>query len=215
MFSFLGLDPVPLPYYDPATKSLDFDLLNTTIGALPAQSVIVLQTSANNPTGCDPTFDQWRTLANTFLAHGHFAFLDSAYIGFVSGDPETDCAGIRIFANARVPMLVAATYGKAFGLYGERVGILCVTSQSAGVTQRIERQMKLLARAETGAMPAFGATIVENVLGDKELKKVWKDDVKGIAQQLSSRRVRLRRKLEDLETPGHWGHVTRQSGMFS
>ena len=75
--------------------------------------------------------------------------------------------------------------------------------------------MKLLARAETGAMPAFGARIVETVLEDAELRRVWEGDVKGIAAQLRERRVRLRGMLEDLGTPGSWKHVTDQVGMFS
>ena len=204
-----------LPYYNPSTCSLDFDALNAAIEALPSQSVILLQTSANNPTGCDPTPAQWRTLANTFVEHGHFAFLNAAYLGFVSGNPRTDCESICIFADAGVSLLLAATYGKAFGLYGERVGILSVAAPNLQVAGRMEKQMKLLARAETGAMPAFGAKIVEIVLGDAELKEIWENDVAGIAQQLKERRNKLRTTSKDLGTPGTWNHVTEQASMFS
>ena len=67
--------------------------------------------------------------------------------------------------------MVAATFGKAFGLYGERVGVLCITSPGRDVATRIERQMNFLARVETGSQPAFGAAIVEMILSSPELKR--------------------------------------------
>ncbi|KAF8580284.1 aspartate aminotransferase [Ramaria rubella] len=216
VFSFLGLVPEPLPYYDPATRALGFDALVDALVALPRQSVVVLQTCAQNPTGCDPSPAQWRALANTFLAHGHFAFLDAAYLGFVTGDAHADAECIRVFADAGVPLLLAATYGKAFGLYGERVGILSVVAPNEEVAKRVEKQMKLLVRAETGATPGFGARIVETILADPELKRAWGEDVQAIAGQLRERRRRLRQILEEeLKTPGSWKHVTEQVGMFS
>ena len=134
-------------------------------------------------------------------------------MGFVTGDAGQDCEPIRIFTEAGIPLLVAATYGKAFGLYGERVGHLCVMAPNLDVRLRMEKQIKLLARAETGAMPRFGALIVSTILGDAELR-VWEADVREIARQLGNRRVRLKRALEEMGTPGDWGFVTEQKGMF-
>ena len=114
-----------------------------------------------------------------------------------------------------MPMLLAATYGKAFGLYGERVGFLSVIAPSEEVGKRIETQMKLLARAETGAMPAFGARIVEIILGDMELKRIWEGEVREISKELRQRRRVLREGLEGLGTAGEWNYLTDQCGMFS
>ncbi|KAF8534753.1 aspartate aminotransferase [Trichophaea hybrida] len=147
-FSFLGLEPVSIPYYDPSTNSLAFSALNTAIASLPR---------------CDLSPAQWRELATTFVTHGHFAFLDAAYLGFVTGDVYVDAESIRIFASA-------------------------VPAPNPEVAGRIERQMKLLARAETGAMPAFGSRIVETVLKDVELRGMWEGDVRLIADQLRKRR---------------------------
>ena len=97
------------------------------------QSVIVLQSSSQNPTGCDPTTAQWHQLAQTFKARSHFAYFDAAYLGFVPGCAYTDAHSVRIFADAGVPMLLAATYGKAFGIYGERVGFLSLIAPSEEV----------------------------------------------------------------------------------
>ena len=179
------------------------------------QSVIVLQSSSQNPTGCDPTTTQWHQLARTFKIRNHFAYFDAAYLGFVSGCAHTDFESIRIFADAGIPLLIAATYGKAFGLYGERVGFLSIVAPSEEVGKRIETQMKLLARAETGAMPAFGARIVEIILGDGGLKRIWEGEVKGVSEELRERRRLLRVALERMGTSGKWTFLTDQVGMFS
>lgn len=200
------------------TRAIGFTGFASAIAALPPCSVIVLQVCAQSPTGCDPTIAQWRELAAIFAERSHFAFFDAAYPGFVSGNAFVDVECVRIFADAGVNLLIAATYGKAFGLYGERVGILMVTCPDSRVGARIEGQMKLLARMETGAQPAFGARIVEMILKDDllgELRRLWDEDLKEMAAQLRSRRVKLRRLLEKLETPGQWDHVTDQVGMFS
>ena len=153
-------------------------------------------------------------MAQTFVAQNHFAFLDVSYMGFVTGDADQDCKPIRKFVDAGIPLLVAATYGKAFGLYGERVGHLCITAPDAEVALRIEKQMKLLARAETGAMPRFGALIVSTILADAELRRVWLADLRDIARQLRERRAHLKHALEEMEVSGDWSFVTEQKGMF-
>ena len=135
-------------------------------------------------------------------------------MGFVTGDAEEDCEPIRKFVEAGIPLLVAATYGKAFGLYGERVGHLCVTAPNSEVASRIEKQMKLMARAETGAMPRFGALIVSTILGDAELQMAWEANLQEIARQLRDRRAMLKQTLEEMGAPGDWKFITEQKGMF-
>ena len=210
----MGLETGSLPWYNHSTGLLDIDALVAAIDSLPEKSVIVLQTAGNNPSGCDPSASQWRMLANTFTRHRHFAFLDTSYPGFATGDMDTDCEPIRLFAESGIPLLVAATFGKAFGLYGERAGILCITSPNRDVAMRIERQMSFLARVETGPQPAFGAAIVEIILSNPELKRTWEGNLKQMAEDLISRRELLRRELVALSSSRDWDVITRQAGMF-
>ena len=182
---------------------------------LPAQSVVLLQSGAQNPTGCDPSPDQWRELASIFSQCGHLAFFDAAYPGFASGDIDTDLEGVRLFAEYEVPLVFISTYGKSFGLYSERVGILSILAPSEEVGKRIEKQLSLLARAESGAPPDFGSKIIETVLSDEALERQWREEVRDMANQLKHRRIALRERLEELETPGDWRHITDQNGMFS
>jgi aspartate aminotransferase len=182
---------------------------------LPAQSVVLLQSGAQNPTGCDPSPEQWRELASIFSQRNHLAFFDAAYPGFASGDIDTDLASVRLFAEQEIPLVFVSTYGKSFGLYSERVGILSILAPSEEVGTRIEAHLKLLARAESGAPPDFGSKIIETVLSDEALKSQWREEVRDMANQLKHRRAALREGLEKLDTPGDWQHITDQNGMFS
>ncbi|KAJ5494642.1 hypothetical protein N7463_010729 [Penicillium fimorum] len=215
LFESAGIKPSFLPYFSSKTKAFDFVSFSEAIKSLPAQSVVLLQSGAQNPTGCDPSPDQWRELASIFSQRGHLAFFDAAYPGFASGDIDTDLEGVRLFAEQEIPLVFVSTYGKSFGLYSERVGILSILAPSEEVGKRIERHMKLLARAESGAPPDFGSMIIESVLSDDTLERQWRQEVRHMADQLKSRRIALREGLEKLQTPGDWRHITDQSGMFS
>lgn len=49
-------------------------------------SYVVLQSSAHNPTGFDPTREQWERLAQVMKKNDLIPFFDSAYQGFATGD---------------------------------------------------------------------------------------------------------------------------------
>ncbi|KAJ5725984.1 uncharacterized protein N7483_007341 [Penicillium malachiteum] len=193
LFKSAGIKPTIIPYFNHKTNSFDFEAFTATLRELPAQSVILIQSNAQNPTGSDPSPQQWRELATIFSQRGHLAFFDAAYPGFASGDIDTDLQGVRF----------------------ERVGLLSVLTANEDTAKKLEVQMKLLARAESGAPPDFGSKIVETVLSDEALKAQWREEVRDMANRLKQRRLRLREGLEKLETPGNWNHITEQNGMFS
>lgn len=56
--------------------------------------------------GVDPTAEQWDKILEVFLQKKHYAFFDSAYQGFATGDLDRDAGSMRVFAEKRVPMLV-------------------------------------------------------------------------------------------------------------
>lgn len=116
--------------------------------------------------------------------------------------------------DAEVPFLVAITYGKSFGLYGERIGHLCIPMPTARAASRAEQQMKLLARAETGAQPRFGATLVAMILENQSLKKTWEADLRYMAHDLTERRQALEAEMVAQNARGDWRYITKQRGMF-
>jgi hypothetical protein len=47
--------------------------------AAPDGSIMLLHGCAHNPTGVDPTKEQWQILADTIKAKNHLSFFDVAY----------------------------------------------------------------------------------------------------------------------------------------
>ncbi len=77
----------------------------------------MLHSCAHNPTGVDPTPDQWKQIADVMVEKGHVTFFDSAYQGFASGDVDKDAYAVRYFVSRGFELLVAQSYSKNFGLY--------------------------------------------------------------------------------------------------
>ncbi|KAJ9099812.1 hypothetical protein QFC21_003811 [Naganishia friedmannii] len=220
IISNVGLNPVSYPYYNPQTIGLDFEGFVKSIESMPEKSVILLHSCAHNPTGVDPTPEQWETLAGLFLKKGHYAFFDSAYQGFATGDLDRDSSSVRLFASKRIPMLVCQSFAKNAGLYNERVGALHVIAASEDEAQRIKSQLSVLQRSEISNPPAYGAHVVSLILTDPELFSEWKRDIKTMSSRIIEMRDQLYNKLQELKTPApagrsDWGHIKSQIGMFS
>ncbi len=58
------------------------------------KSVFLLHACAHNPTGVDPTAEQWSDIAQVMLEKGHYAFFDCAYQGFASGNLDRDASSV-------------------------------------------------------------------------------------------------------------------------
>ena len=70
-------------------------------------SCVLLHTCAHNPTGVDPTLDQWKEIAVVCRENQLYPFFDTAYQGFVSGDLDKDGVGLRYFLNQGFEMVIA------------------------------------------------------------------------------------------------------------
>jgi len=174
-----------------------------------------LHACAHNPTGVDPTQEQWRQIADVIEQRGLFPFFDSAYQGFASGDLEGDAWAVRYFDSRGFEFLCAQSFSKNFGLYNERVGNLTIITKTAAVMSPIRSQITLLVRANYSNPPNHGGRIVGTVLNDPELYAQWKGHIKTMADRVILMRNGLRQRLEKLQTPGTWNHITDQIGMFS
>jgi len=181
----------------------------------PAKSVIVLNGCAHNPTGMDPTQEQWKRVAEVCKKKNLFVFFDIAYQGFASGDPDGDAWAVRYFVDQGMEMVVAQSFAKNFGLYNERVGNLTVVVSDPSVLPAFKSQMSLVIRANWSNPPAHGAKVVHMVLTTPDLRQQWFDAIKSMSSRIREMRAALRTGLEKLGTPGTWEHVTQQIGMFS
>eukprot|EP01016_Furgasonia_blochmanni_P039964 TRINITY_DN5042_c0_g1_i2.p1 TRINITY_DN5042_c0_g1~~TRINITY_DN5042_c0_g1_i2.p1 ORF type:complete len:431 (-),score=144.79 TRINITY_DN5042_c0_g1_i2:201-1493(-) len=211
----LGLVYREYSYYDGKTRGLDFKGLCSDLKQAPPGAIILLHACAHNPTGVDPSPEQWRELAQIFKARRLVPFFDSAYQGFASGDLEKDALSIRIFAEAGLQMIIAQSFSKNFGLYGERVGAIHVLCNSKSTADSVSSQIKILIRTIYSNPPLHGARIVAKILGSKQTFEEWRTELAQVAGRILGMRKALRDELERLGTKGTWEHITNQIGMFS
>ena len=219
IFSNVSLPIATYPYFSKSTKGLDIEGMIAALQNARDRSIILLHACAHNPTGVDPTRDQWKRIASVMSAKKHFPFFDCAYQGFASGDLAADAWAIRYFVSQGFELCIAQSFAKNFGLYSERTGCFhFVTLPSPDATTTINRiasQLAILQRSEISNPPAYGARIASLVLNDKALFEEWEENLRTMSGRIKDMRRALRNKLEELGTPGTWNHITDQIGMFS
>lgn len=201
-------------YYHPETRGLDFASLMDDVKNAPNGSFFLLHACAHNPTGVDPTEEQWKEISYQFKVKNHYAFFDMAYQGFASGDTDRDAKAIRIFLEDGHEIACAQSFAKNMGLYGQRVGCLSVICDDAKQAVAVKSQLQQIARPMYSNPPVHGALIVSSILSDPDLKALWHKEVKVMADRIIGMREALRGNLEKLGSHLSWKHVTEQIGMF-
>ncbi|PON38090.1 Aspartate/other aminotransferase [Parasponia andersonii] len=203
-------------YYDPKTVGLDFEGMIADIKAAPEGSFVLLHGCAHNPTGIDPTPEQWEKIADVIQQENLIPFFDVAYQGFASGSLDADASSVRLFAARGLELVVAQSYSKNLGLYAERIGAINVVSSSADAAARVKSQLKRLARPMYSNPPIHGARIVANVVGDPALFNEWKAEMELMAGRIKNVRQKLYDSLSSKDKSGKdWSFVLKQIGMFS
>jgi aspartate/tyrosine/aromatic aminotransferase len=203
------------PYWDGKKRGFDLAGMLSTLQAAEPGSVVLLHVCAHNPTGVDPTPDQWREIAATMRQKKLFPYFDSAYQGFASGDIERDAFAVRMFVEQGFQCLISQSFAKNMGLYGERIGALHAVCQDKNTAEKVLSQMEIVVRPMYSNPPLHGALIVSKVLSDAELVRIWKEELSSVAQRIILMRKSLLEELQKLNTPGDWTFVTQQIGMFS
>ncbi|XP_035229518.1 aspartate aminotransferase, cytoplasmic-like, partial [Stegodyphus dumicola] len=181
----------------------------------PEDSAIILHACAHNPTGVDPTQEQWKQIADLMERKKLFPFFDCAYQGFASGDLVKDSWAVRYFVSRGFELLCAQSFAKNFGLYNERIGNLTIVFKDPAAIVNSRAQITLLVRGNYSNPPCHGARIVSTVLNNPALFAEWQDHIKEMSGRIIKMRAALKQKLDELGTPGNWDHITNQIGMFS
>ncbi len=195
--------------------NLDFDGMMSDLAILPAGSIVLLHSCAHNPSGCDPTNEQWCAILELMQEKRLFPFFDNAYQGFVSGNPDEDAYSIRLFAERGFEMVVACSFSKNFGLYGERVGALHIVTSTSEYVPKIQSVLRSIARYLYSTCPTHGSRIVSYILSNPDLCSQWKNECNSMATRLNSIRRKLFAALTDRNVKGSWKHIIMQRGMFS
>ena len=214
LFEGAGFKVNAYPYYDPATRGVNFDGMLGALKDMPAGSIVVLHACCHNPTGADLSEAQWTDVIKVVTARGLVPFLDMAYQGFGDGIAE-DGKVVRRFAEAGGPLFVSNSFSKSFSLYGERVGALSIVSASAEESARVLSQLKRVIRTNYSNPPIHGGQVVATVLATPELRHLWEEELGTMRVRIREMRQALVDKLKDKAPGKDFGFVVRQRGMFS
>lgn len=216
IFQYAGCNDIrSYRYWDPINRCIDFKGMVEDLRQAPEDSVIIFHACAHNPTGIDPTEEQWVELADICEERKLFPLFDCAYQGFASGSVDNDIKSFRYFVSRGFETLCCQSFAKNFGLYNQRVGNLAIIVKDANKVEAIKSQIALLVRKYYSNPPAAGARIVAKILTNQELLSEWKQAISDMSSRIKTMRSALRNKLEDMKTPGTWKHITDQIGMFS
>ena len=229
IWEFAGVQRQTYPYYDFQGKCFNYEgTLQTLSARAQAGDVVVLHACAHNPTGADPTKDQWAKLAGLCHSKGLIPFFDLAYQGFASGSVEEDSWVVQHFLHYRpqLEFCVAQSFAKNFGLYGQRTGALHVVSRGTGsddaaaaaeasrISKVVTSNLCGLIRGTYSIPPRYGSDIVKTVLASKELRNQWHNDLRQMSGRIKAMRRALYDELIRLSTPGTWDHILSQVGSI-
>lgn len=214
VFTAAGLEVLEYPYYDPQHHTLDFDAMLNSLQQANTGDVVLLHGCCHNPTGIDPSLEQWQTLAQLTKEKGLLPLFDFAYQGFARGLQE-DAEGLRAFAALHQEMLIASSCSKNFGLYNERVGACTLLATDQQTAERAFSQMKSCIRANYSNPPAHGALVVATILNDDSLRAIWQQELTDMRQRIQRMRLLFVSTLKEKGAKQDFCFITRQSGMFS
>jgi len=214
LFESVGFAVENYPYYDAATRGVDFAAMKSFLSELPAGAIVVLHACCHNPTGADLTTDQWKEVVAAVRERSLVAFIDMAYQGFADGI-EPDAAAARLFAESGLQFLVSSSFSKSFSLYGERVGALSIVTAAKEESARVLSQLKRVIRTNYSNPPTHGGAVVAAVLASPELRQMWAGELADMRGRIRAMREHLALSLKQLGVAQDFSFITKQRGMFS
>eukprot|EP00730_Choanoeca_flexa_P020367 TRINITY_DN9952_c0_g1_i2.p1 TRINITY_DN9952_c0_g1~~TRINITY_DN9952_c0_g1_i2.p1 ORF type:complete len:507 (+),score=115.98 TRINITY_DN9952_c0_g1_i2:139-1521(+) len=215
IFREAGLKPSYMRYYDESTLGLDFDGLLADLNKASPGTTVVLHACAHNPTGVDPSEEQWQAIAQVCQERRLLTVFDCAYLGFVTGDPDQDAFAMRHWSELGLSFFICMSFSKNFGLYSERCGVTLYIGSSVKEANAVNSQLKVIGRPIWSVPPMHGATIVERILTDDDLHKKWRYELQSQADRILRMRRKLYEGLKKNDPEHNWDHIINQTGMFT
>jgi aspartate aminotransferase/aromatic-amino-acid transaminase len=175
---------------------------------------VIIQGPCHNPTGIDPSIDDWKALGALAKNKGLLVMLDVAYHGFAQS-LERDMDGVRAFMDAAGEAMVAYSCSKNFGLYRERTGCLLVLGETDAGIAAATTHVADNGRATWSMPPAHGAGIVATILGDADLRNEWESELNAMRTRMKCLRTDLSAALVSASGSNALAALKVQNGMFS
>ncbi len=214
VFSAAGLETAQYGYYNAESKDKDFNAMVDSLNQAVAGDIVLLHGCCHNPTGIDPTAEEWEVLAKLCSDKGLIPLFDFAYQGFAKG-VEEDAAGLRTFAQYNDEILVASSFSKNFGLYNERVGAFTLVAKNEEVATTAFSQVKSIIRSIYSNPPAHGSAVVTYILNDEALRAEWETEVAEMRDRIQEMRELFVETLKAEGVSSDFSFIERQNGMFS
>ncbi|MEJ8858666.1 amino acid aminotransferase [Variovorax robiniae] len=214
LFTNAGFPVESYPYYDAATRGINFDGMLAALNAAAPGTIVVLHACCHNPTGYDITAAQWDQVIAAAKARNLTPFLDMAYQGFGNGIAE-DGAVIGKFVEAGLTFFVSTSFSKSFSLYGERVGALSVLCENKEEAARVLSQLKIAIRTNYSNPPIHGGAVVAAVLNDPARRAVWEAELAEMRVRIKAMRQKFVDGLKAAGVKQDMSFITTQIGMFS
>ena len=209
----VGLQFKTYRYYSADMKGLDFDAMLADLEAAQAGDVVLLHGCCHNPSGVDPTLEQWGVLADLMSERQLLPMIDFAYQGMGAG-LDDDAAGIRAVL-ARVPeMIIAVSSSKNIGLYRERAGAAVFVGGDARAAEAMASQAVSAARRVYSMPPAHGALLAGRVLSSPVLRSAWEAELGQICARINDLRGQFEGALTN-STGRDFDFIGKEHGMFS
>lgn len=214
IFEAAGLQTKTFTYFDPTKNALDFDAMMDALRKIPAGDVVLLHGCCHNPTGADPTLDQWKQMARLLADRRIVPLVDFAYQGFGDGLDE-DAAGLRALVEVVPELFICTSYSKNFSLYNERVGAMSIIAADAKTAAIVQSRVKVAIRTNYSNPPAHGATIITMILNDPQLTALWHQELADMRNRINAMRTLFTQTLAAKGAGRDFSFITRQRGMFS
>ncbi|MDP6468953.1 MAG: amino acid aminotransferase [Pirellulaceae bacterium] len=201
-------------YIDAAGVGLDFEAMLGSLQEIPSGDVVLLHGCCHNPTGIDPTPQQWKRIGDVVRQRALLPLIDLAYQGF-GESLETDVRGLHEVCRDGTEAIVCSSFSKNFGLYSERVGALTLIADEPAAAAAALSHAKVCVRTNYSNPPQHGAAIVAAVLSDSELRAQWEQELTVMRDRINSMRALFVEAMRD-KAPGHdFSFIAAQNGMFS
>jgi aspartate aminotransferase len=208
-----GLDLKPYPYYDTKNHVIEIDAMLDTLRTAAPGDIVLLHGCCHNPSGLDPSTDDWAAITDLVIERDLIPFIDMAYQGFANGLDE-DAHAVRYMAERVPEMIVSTSCSKNFGLYRDRVGTLSMLSTDAATNAIVDSQVNNLVRTIYSMPPDHGAAIVSQILNDASMRTSWLAELSDMRERLREMRILLNDELLEKAPDHDFSHLVRATGMF-
>lgn len=211
---YLGIPMTEYRYFDPSTRSVDFDGMIADLKQARRGDVVLLHGCCHNPSGANLTQAQWGAVADLLEETGALAMIDIAYQGFGDG-LDADAYGTQYLASRLPEMLIAASCSKNFGVYRERTGILIALSADANLSKTTQGNLAFLNRQNYSFPPDHGARAVTMILQDPALRADWESELEDVRTGMLKLRTDLSAELRQRTNSDRFDFIAEHRGMFS